>query len=86
MILIGYQGISKSILLNNYSNYVDMDRECFWLTEAAQRIAHNNWYESYCNIAEYLSRKGYVVFVSAHRLVRNQLKKSKERVICCVPD
>lgn len=63
-----------------------MDRECFWLTEAAQRVAHNNWYGSYCNIAEYLSRKGYVVFVSAHRLIREKLKKSDEEVIYCGPD
>ena len=39
----------------------------------------------YCNVAEDLSRQGYVVFVSSHQPVRERLLKSEEYVVVCVP-
>ena len=67
MIIIGYQGIGKSTLSARNLKYVDLESSNFWFDdpETKQRVRHFNWYEMYCNVAEYLSRQGYVVFVSS---------------------
>ena len=82
MIIIGYQGIGKSTLANSCLKYVDLESGCFWINGKR----YNDWYIPYVQMAEHLSKQGYVVFVSSHEVVRNQLKLSKEKVICCVPD
>lgn len=87
MIIIGYQGIGKSTLSARNLKYVDLESSNFWFDdpETKQRVRHFNWYEMYCNVAEYLSRQGYVVFVSSHQPVRERLLKSEEYVVACVP-
>lgn len=87
MIIIGYQGIGKSTLASRNLKYIDLESSSFWFydSETKQKIRHFNWYETYCNVAEDLSRQGYVVFVSSHQPVRERLSNSKEYVIACVP-
>lgn len=81
MIIIGYQGIGKSTLSKMYLNYVDLESGCFWVDGKRAE----DWYKPYCKIAEHLSQQGYIVFVSSHEVVRNELKNSSEQVMCCVP-
>ena len=81
MIVIGYQGIGKSTLSKNNLNFIDLESGNFWVD--GKRA--DDWYKPYCQIAEHLSQQGYIVFVSSHEVVRNQLKNSTEDVKCCVP-
>ena len=81
MIVIGYQGIGKSTLANNDLRFVDLESGNFWVDGKRAE----DWYKPYCQIAEHLSKQGYIVFTSSHEVVRNQLKNSEEHVICCVP-
>jgi ABC-type oligopeptide transport system ATPase subunit len=81
MIIIGYQGIGKSTLSQSNIRYIDLESGNFFI-DGYRAI---NWYEIYCNIAEHLSQQGYTVFVSSHKAVRDRLKRSKERVVCCFP-
>ena len=87
MIIIGYQGIGKTTLAARSLKYIDLESSNFWFDdpETKERVRHSNWYEMYCNIAEDLSRQGYVVFVSSHQPVRERLSNSTEYVIACVP-
>ena len=86
MIIIGYQGIGKSTLAGK-NNCIDLESGNFWIpnkeTGCADRA--DNWYIPYCQIANHLSEQGYTVFVSSHEVVRNELKKSKEKVFVVCP-
>jgi hypothetical protein len=86
MIIIGYQGIGKSTMAGQ-NGCIDLESGNFWFVdeETRQTIRHCNWYIPYCQIANHLSEQGYTVFVSSHEVVRNELKKSKERVVAIVP-
>jgi nucleoside-triphosphatase THEP1 len=81
MIIIGYQGIGKSTLAKKHKNFIDLESGCFWV----DGVRPQDWYKYYCQIAEHLSQQGYVVFTSSHKEVREELKKSKELVVCCIP-
>ena len=86
MIIIGYQGIGKSTLAAKNLKYIDLESSSFWFDdpETKQRVRHTNWYEMYCNVAEDLSRQGYIVFVSSHQPVRERLLKTKKNMVVCV--
>jgi len=79
MIIIGYQGIGKSTLAGK-NNIIDLESGNFW--NNAKR--HNDWYVYYCNIAEHLSRQGYIVFVSSHKVVRDRLRAYCEEPVYCI--
>lgn len=81
MIIIGYQGIGKSTLANLMSGYIDLESGNFWIDGKRD----TNWYKVYCNIAIHLSEQGYIVFVSSHKVVRDELAKRKTDVMCCAP-
>ena len=81
MIIIGYQGIGKSTLTKECKGYIDLESRNFWWNK--QRP--HDWYIYYCQIAEDLSKQGYIVFVSSHKEVREFLKNSKEKVIVIFP-
>lgn len=81
MIIIGYQGIGKSTLANKDVRFIDLESGNFWVDGKRS----DDWYKPYCKIAENLSSQGYIVFVSSHEVVRNQLVNSEEQVISCVP-
>lgn len=81
LICIGYQGIGKSTLAANNLKWIDLESSCFWV-DGKRDV---KWYVAYGQMAEHLCRQGYNVFVSSHEVVRNYLKNSTEKVICCVP-
>ena len=68
MIYVGYQGIGKSSIAGK-NNCIDLESGNFWVDD----IRNNNWYKIYVNIAEHLSNQGYKVFMSSHKIVRNEL-------------
>lgn len=88
MIVIGYQGIGKSTLAGRNNRFIDLESGNFWFydEETKQKVRHGNWYKPYCNIAEHLSKQGYIVFVSSHEVVRKQLENSSEEIVVCYPD
>lgn len=83
MIIIGYQGIGKSTLASTNSQYIDLGSECFWVD--GKRA--DDWYKPYCQIAEHLSKQGYIVFTSSHEVVRNYLggMYTSEPIACIYP-
>lgn len=81
MIIIGYPGIGKTSLAGR-NNCIDLESGNFWHNDKRP----DNWVVYYCNIAEDLSKQGYVVFVSSHEAVRTRLQKySNEKIICIYP-
>ena len=82
MIIIGYQGIGKSILALRDNKFIDLESSNFY--NNGERP--DNWYVYYCNIANNLSEQGFNVFVSSHKVVRDRLKKySNQNLICVYP-
>ena len=68
MIISAFQGVGKSTLAKNNIKYIDLESSCF-------DKANANWYLDYCRVAMDLDRQGYIVFVSAHKPVRDYLKQ-----------
>ena len=81
MIVIGYPGIGKSTLADRDHRYIDLDSNCFYIDGERD----SRWFVPYCNIAEDLSRHGYIVFVSSHESVREHLRESSENVVLAYP-
>ena len=81
MIVIGYQGIGKSTLAGRNNKFIDLESSNFWVD--GKRA--DDWYKPYCQIAEHLSKQGYIVFTSSHEVVRKQLEKSMETVVLAFP-
>ena len=72
MIYVGYQGIGKSSI-SGKNNCIDLESGNFWVDN--KRI--DDWHKIYVNIAEHLSNQGYKVFMSSHKIVREELNKRK---------
>ena len=68
MIYVGYQGVGKSSIAGK-NNCIDLESGNFWV----DGIRPNDWYKIYVNIAEHLSNQGYKVFMSSHKMVREEL-------------
>lgn len=81
MIYVGYQGIGKSSIAGK-NNCVDLESNNFRIDGRRDP----NWYRVYCNIAEQLSNQGYNVFISSHKLVRDELTKKGIDFITIVPN
>lgn len=81
MIVIGYQGIGKSTLAGRDNRYIDLESSNFWVDGKRAE----DWYKPYCQIAEHLSKQGYIVFTSSHEAVRKQLENSSEIVVLAYP-
>jgi hypothetical protein len=68
MIYVGYQGVGKSSV-SGKNNFIDLESGNFWVD--GNRC--DNWHKIYCNIAGHLSSQGYNVFMSSHKIVRQEL-------------
>lgn len=73
MIVIGYQGIGKSTLSKKSFKYVDLESGNFWV----RNHRYSDWVQVYVNIATDLSKQGYVVFVSSHKAVREEISRRR---------
>lgn len=82
MIIAGYQGIGKSALAGTNNKFIDLESSNFFVDGKRDE----EWYKVYVNIAEHLSQQGYVVFTSSHKAVRDELKRSEERVAIAYPN
>ena len=81
MIVIGYQGIGKSTLAGRNNKFIDLESGNFWVDGKRAE----DWYKAYCNIAEHLSKQGFIVFISSHEVVRKQLENSDEIIAVVYP-
>lgn len=70
-IISGYQGVGKSTLAKSNNNYVDLESSTFFV----EGVRDPNWHIVYINIAEHLALSGLNVFISAHKIVRDELIK-----------
>lgn len=87
MIITGYQGIGKSTLAKKRTDIIDLESSCFWKTENGERTKPSDWYVYYCQMAEHLSKQGYIVFVSCHQEVREWLAANgTEKFYAIFPD
>ena len=84
MIITGYQGIGKSTLANKRPDIIDLESSCFWKTENGVKTRPDDWYVYYCQMAEHLSRRGYIVFVSYHPEVREYLENHGTEPFCAI--
>lgn len=82
MIIVGYQGIGKSTLAGK-GKHIDLESGNFWVD--GKRA--DDWYIPYCQIAVHLSKQGFVVFMSSHKVVRDYLKDHNEgeTIALCYP-
>ena len=71
-IVVGYQGIGKSTLAFHNNRVIDLESSNFFVD--GERPA--NWYIIYCKIARALCKQGYVVCVSSHKEVREELARN----------
>ena len=68
-VVVGYQGIGKSTLAFHNNRVIDLESSNFFVD--GERPA--NWHIIYCKIARALCKQGYIVCVSSHKEVREEL-------------
>ena len=71
-IIVGYQGVGKSTLSYHQQRVIDLESSYFFVDGKRDE----NWHIAYCNIARNLCRQGYIVCVSSHKIVRDELAKN----------
>ncbi len=69
LIIIGYQGIGKTTAAGTVGRTIDLESSLFKLN--GERSV--DWYKIYCSIAVSLAKQGYIVFVSSHKVVQDEL-------------
>ena len=83
MIIVGYQGIGKSSISNSDTRCIDLESGNFFVDGNRP----DDWYKYYVQIAQHFSAQGYTVFVSSHKVVRDELKATNaEDVAVCFPN
>lgn len=75
MIIIGYPGVGKSVAAEKFIQVIDFE----------SHNAREHSTIAYCILAETLSKQGYIVCVSSHPDVINQLVESTEQIYICYP-
>lgn len=79
MIVCGYPGIGKTRVSENRNSVIDLDSSIFDHVDG--------WADTYCRVAEQLSKQDNTVFVSTHPEVIEHLKEfCSEPVIVVYPD
>ncbi len=72
LIVIGYPGIGKStVVKSSHIKIIDFESSLFYIND----IRQPDWYKIYAKQATELARQGYMVLVSAHKEVRDELAK-----------
>lgn len=80
MIYTGYQGIGKSTLAGK-DNFIDLESGNFWVDGKRPE----DWFKYYGNIANHLSKQGFKVFTSSHKVLRNYLKEINADFVAITP-
>ena len=70
-VVVGYQGVGKSTLAFHNNRVIDLESSNFFVD--GERPA--NWHIIYCNIARALCKQGYIVCISSHKEVREELAR-----------
>lgn len=76
LIIIGYQGIGKSSIANDHETlFIDFESSLFKID------GHRNddWYILYCKQAVSMAKQGFVVLISSHECVRNELSTYSQK-------
>lgn len=85
MIITGYQGIGKSTLAKRRQDIIDLESSCFWkIDEDGNKTRPGDWYVYYCQMAEFLSKQGYIVFISCHPEVREYMENHRTEMFCAI--
>lgn len=71
MIIVGYQGVGKSTLAFHNNRVIDLESSNFFVDGERPE----NWHIIYCNIARALCKQGYIVCISSHKEVREELAR-----------
>ena len=71
MIIIGYPGIGKSTIANQYVEIIDFESSFF--NNSGKKV--NDWYKIYISQAISLAEQGYIVCISSHEDVCFELSK-----------
>ena len=72
LIVIGYPGIGKStVAKSSHTKIIDFESSLFYINDERQP----DWYKIYAKQATELAKQGYMVLVSAHKEVRDELAK-----------
>ena len=72
LIVIGYPGIGKSTVVKSSSaKIIDFESSLFYINNKRQ----SDWYKIYAKQATELAKQGYMVLVSSHNEVRDELAK-----------
>ena len=80
MIIVGYQGVGKSSISSKINNFIDLESSNFFIDGKRD----SNWFKIYCNLANNLSKQHFIVFISSHKEVREELKKNSNEIILTV--
>ena len=81
MIYVGYQGIGKSTLADKDLKYIDLESSNTFIDGKRPE----NWEKMYVNFAISLNEQGYNVFISSHKVVREELNKRNHKFYAIVP-
>lgn len=73
MVIVGYQGIGKTTLSKSSHKFIDLESSMMFFNGTAERP--EGWEELYVNYAESLANEGYIVFVSSHSGVLEELSE-----------
>lgn len=75
LIVIGYQGIGKSSLSNNYNTlFIDFESSLF----SVDGDRDDDWHIIYCKQAVSMAKQGFIVLISSHKCVRDELSKYEQ--------
>lgn len=74
MIICGYAGIGKSFLANNVARVIDLESTPF----------ETDW-ERYAKCAIHYDKNGYIVLLSCHQGLRDELERQKASFITIIP-
>lgn len=77
MIVVGYQGVGKT-------TYCQTDKQAIDLESSLFNKADPLWYEDYVRVAMSLTAN-HIVFVSAHKVVRDELRKQGAEWVIIMP-
>ena len=82
MIIVGYQGIGKSTLAAKDDKFISLESSSFYINGKRSK----DWYIPYCEIAFDLSKQGFIVFTSSHKVVRGIFRNSFDHMALCYPN